>query len=176
MKLGDNPLPGCFLNFGHPISNPMTIRGVGFIELNDSFYIDNIDNIQYASIVDIGGLKFGHINDPVLRENIYDLNLNPYVFYELAKEAFSSKSKNRIFLTKAIEHKLLHIFGSEITKSIIRCNSPNARIFEFQLNENGFLKESHINKLLLANHYKNEVKHKKVCFYNSKYCFSEHFS
>lgn len=159
-------LSGEYFNFGYPTMEPCTLRGNGLVILNNRFYEDNIDCIEYGSIVDIGGVEFGHIDSSILRNNVGRLKLSPDIFYQIGNHCFSNGvlSKERFNSCTLIKVE----YGDEIFHEIQSMKNHHARFFEFKVTNNAVLKEDHIERLAAPYGYRKN-KHEKVIFYNSKY-------
>ena len=159
-------LSGEYFNFGYPNMEPCTLRGNGLVILNSCFFQDNIDCIEFCSIVDIGGVEFGHINSTLLKNNVGRLKLNSNTFYEIGVHCFVDGilSKERFNTCTSLKVE----YGDELYYEIQSMNDPHVRLFEFKVTNDAVLKEEHIEKLAIPYSYRNN-KHEKVMIYNSKY-------
>jgi hypothetical protein len=167
LQNGEVLLSGEYFNFGYPIISPCTLRGNGLVLLNRRFYEDNCENIEYGSVVDIGGVKFGHIDNNLLKNNLEKLKIDPSRFLQIAEHCFDRGVQKVKRLAQS--QLLIETYGEFIVFAIVSSDDPHVRIFEKKVSNGAKLKSSHIDRVALPIGYKKIAKHKKITFYNPKY-------
>jgi hypothetical protein len=156
-----NEIGDVWFNVGFPALTPPTLRGSMAIILNNNFLVENSEYFNYGSIIDLGGLEFGHI-----RFNQAPLTIKMGFRCDYAKfsKMLSDLHQQGNNIWQSVLHhrpgdeKLLDIlhrhFPTNILSELKGKEDPHYWIYEFAL-QNGFcFKEHHVIGFYFPNTYR----------------------